>query len=132
MSQIPDNLKYTQSHEWILREGEIVTVGITDHAQELLGDLVFVELPENGTTVDAGEECAVLESVKAASDVYSPLSGEVVETNQEVADNPELVNQSPFGDGWLFKLKLNDEAELENLLDAAGYAGALEHSEEED
>jgi glycine cleavage system H protein len=122
MSNAPSDLKYTKSHEWIRVEGDgTVTVGITDHAQELLGDMVFVELPETGASFSSGEECAVVESVKAASDVYSPLSGEITAVNEALADTPETINQDPFGDGWIFKLKLGDESELGNLLDADGY-----------
>ena len=127
MSEIPSELKYTKSHEWVRDEGDgTVTIGITDHAQELLGDLVFVELPEEGGTVDAGSECAVVESVKAASDVYSPVSGEVTAVNEELADAPETVNQNAFGDGWLFKVKIEDASLLEDLLDADAYAEVVE------
>ncbi len=126
MSNIPDNLKYTESHEWVKDEGDgSVTVGITDHAQELLGDLVFVELPEVGAELSAGSECAVVESVKAASDVYSPVDGEVVAVNQDLADSPEAINEDPYG-AWIFKLKLSDPAQLDGLLDAAAYAEAAE------
>ncbi len=126
MSNIPDNLKYTKSHEWVKDEGDgSVTVGITDHAQELLGDLVFVELPEVGAELSAGSECAVVESVKAASDVYSPVDGEVVAVNEDLADSPEAINEAPYG-AWIFKLKLSDPAQLDGLLDAAAYAKAAE------
>ena len=126
MSNIPDNLKYTESHEWVKDEGDgSVTVGITDHAQELLGDLVFVELPEVGAELSAGSECAVVESVKAASDVYSPVDGEVVAVNEDLADSPEAINEDPYG-AWIFKLKLSDPAQLDGLLDAAAYAEAAE------
>lgn len=126
MSEIPEELKYTKSHEWVRDEGDgIVAVGITDHAQELLGDLVFVELPEVGGQLTAGGECAVVESVKAASDLYSPLDGEVVEVNQALADSPEAINESPY-ENWIFKLKMEDPAQLDGLLDAAAYAEALE------
>jgi len=122
MSKLPADLKYSKSHEWVRDEGDgTVTVGITDHAQELLGDLVFVELPEVGTPVVAEGECAVVESVKAASDIYSPLSGEIVEVNQALADAPESINEDAYGDGWIFKVKLSDSAELNDLLDADGY-----------
>jgi glycine cleavage system H protein len=126
MSSIPSDLKYAKSHEWVRAEGDVVTVGITDHAQELLGDLVFVDLPEVGTSVDTDGECGVVESVKAASDVYSPLAGEVVEVNAALADAPETINSDPYGEGWIFKLKLSDAAELDGLLDAAGYASHVE------
>jgi len=126
MSSIPSDLKYAKSHEWVRAEGDVVTVGITDHAQELLGDLVFVDLPEVGTSVETDGECGVVESVKAASDVYSPLAGEVVEVNAALADAPETINSDPYGEGWIFKLRLADAAELDGLLDAAGYASHVE------
>lgn len=127
MSQVAEGLRYTREHEWVRDEGDgTVTVGITDHAQELLGDLVFVELPQVGGQVQAGGEGAVVESVKAASDVYSPVTGEVVEVNQPLADTPELINQDPYGRGWIFRLRLGSPGELDGLLDAAGYAGFLE------
>jgi glycine cleavage system H protein len=110
-------------------EDGTVVIGITEHAQELLGDLVFVELPEVGDTVDAGNECAVVESVKAASDVYSPVSGEVIAVNEALADAPETVNQDAFGDGWLFQVKLSDPAQLEDLLDAEAYTEIVESEE---
>ncbi|GHE85884.1 glycine cleavage system protein GcvH [Thalassotalea profundi] len=129
MSNIPSELKYATSHEWVRNEGEgIVTVGITEHAQGLLGDMVFVELPEVGDNVSTGDDVAVAESVKAASDIYAPVSGEIVEVNEDLEDSPELVNSDAFGDGWMFKIKLDDESELESLLDAEGY----EHSIDED
>jgi glycine cleavage system H protein len=127
MSNVPNDLKYAKSHEWVRDEEDgTVFVGISDHAQELLGDLVFVELPEVGDTVDAGSECAVVESVKAASDVYSPVSGEVIAINEALADAPETVNQDAFGDGWLFQVKLSAPAELDDLLDADAYSEAVE------
>lgn len=127
MSNIPNELKYVASHEWIREEGEgVVTIGITEHAQDLLGDVVFVELPEVGDTVSAGDDAGVVESVKAASDVYAPLSGEVVAINEALEDSPELVNSDPYGDGWFFKLKLSDTAEMDDLLDADGYAAHCE------
>jgi len=126
MSNIPDNLKYSKSHEWVKDEGDgIVSVGITDHAQELLGDLVFVELPEVGANLSAGSECAVVESVKAASDVYSPVDGEVVAVNEDLADTPEAINEDPYG-AWIFKIKLSDASQLDNMLDAKAYAAAVE------
>lgn len=129
MSNIPDDLKYTSSHEWIRDEGDgTVAIGITDHAQELLGDLVFVELPEVGSDLGAGSECAVVESVKAASDVYSPLDGEVVEVNEELNDTPESINDTPY-ESWIFKLKLSEPDQLNALLDASGYAQAVESEE---
>ena len=130
MSELPSELKYSKSHEWVRDEGDgTVTIGITDHAQALLGDLVFVELPEPGTEVSAGTECAVVESVKAASDVYSPISGEVTEVNEALADAPEIINGDAFGEGWMFKVKLSDETELEELLDADGYADVMAEGE---
>jgi len=127
MSNIPSELKYATSHEWVRNEGDgIVTVGITEHAQDLLGDMVFVELPEVGDTVSTGDDCAVAESVKAASDIYAPISGEVVEINEDLEDSPELVNSDAFGDGWMFKVKLSDESELDALLDAEGYANSID------
>ena len=130
MSNIPNELKYAKSHEWVRDEEDgTVVIGISDHAQELLGDLVFVELPEVGDSVDAGNECAVVESVKAASDVYSPVSGEVTAVNEELADAPETVNQDAFGDGWLFQVKLSDAAQLDDLLDAEAYTEIVESEE---
>jgi glycine cleavage system H protein len=127
MSKVPEGLKYTSSHEWVRAESDgTVTVGITDHAQELLGDLVFVELPEVGRGVGSGEECGVVESVKAASDVYSPLAGEITAVNGALTDAPELVNQSPFADGWLFRLRPADSAALDRLLDAKAYQAQLD------
>lgn len=127
MSNVPGDLKYTKSHEWVRIEDDgTAVVGITDHAQAALGDLVFVETPEVGATFDAGDACAVVESVKAASDVYSPLAGEVVDANGDLADTPELVNQDPYGDGWIMKLRLDDTDELEELLDADDYEETLE------
>ncbi|SEL66853.1 glycine cleavage system H protein [Colwellia chukchiensis] len=127
MSNIPSELKYATSHEWVRNEGNgVVTVGITEHAQNLLGDMVFVELPEVGDAVSTGDDVAVAESVKAASDIYAPVTGEVVEINEELEDTPELVNSDAFGDGWLFKLKIEDEGELESLLDAEGYANSID------
>ena len=114
-------LKFTQDHEWLSVEGDTATIGITQHAQEQLGDLVFVELPKPGRSVDAGGAAAVVESVKAASDVYAPLSGEVVEANAELADTPQKVNESPYEGGWLFKLKLSDPKQMGELLAADAY-----------
>lgn len=122
MSNVPSDLKYAKSHEWVKREADgTVRIGITDHAQSALGDLVFVEVPKAGRTLAAGEACAVVESVKAASDVYAPIAGEVVESNAALADAPETLNQDPYGKGWMFRLKPSDPAELERLLDAAAY-----------
>ncbi|MGB5062695.1 MAG: glycine cleavage system protein GcvH [Candidatus Competibacter sp.] len=131
-SNIPTDLCYTESHEWARANDDgTVTVGITDHAQHLLGDLVFVEIPEVGRAVAAAESCAVVESVKAASDVYSPLEGVIVEVNEALADTPELINEDPYGEGWIFRLKT--AAALDGLLDAATYeAIALADDEDED
>lgn len=124
MSQIPAELLYTRSHEWLRREADgIVCVGITDHAQHLLGDLVYIELPETGRVVEAGEACSVVESVKAASDVYSPVAGTVCDTNPLLADAPERVNEDPYGDGWLFRLSVGELPA--DLLDAAAYEASL-------
>jgi glycine cleavage system H protein len=123
MSDIPANLKYTKSHEWVdVTDDGTVRVGITDHAQELLGDMVFVEVPEVDSEVKVGEECAVVESVKAASDVYSPVSGVVIAVNEELADSPDLVNRDCYGDGWIMQVKPADTAELDELLSAEDYA----------
>ena len=112
---------FTREHEWIKVDGETATVGITDHAQEALGDIVFTEVPEAGKQLSKGQEAAVVESVKAASDVYSPVTGEVIEGNQAVADDPSLVNSDPEGSGWFFKIKLADASELEGLMDEGAY-----------
>jgi len=121
-SKIPADLKYAKSHEWIRVTGDTAVVGITDHAQHELTDIVFVELPATGRTLKAGESCAVVESVKTASDIYSPAAGAVVETNKAVVDNPGLVNSDPYGAGWFFKLKLSAPGELDGLLSATDYA----------
>ena len=121
MTQVPADLKYAKSHEWIRVSGDSGTVGITDHAQHELTDVVFVELPQKGSKVKAGEACAVVESVKTASDIYSPVSGEVIEVNRTVVDNPSLVNSDPYGAGWFFKVKLSDPAEVNALLDPDHY-----------
>ena len=127
MSNIPSELKYATSHEWVRNEGDgTVTVGITEHAQDLLGDMVFVELPDVDDEISTGDDVAVAESVKAASDIYAPISGTVVEINEDLEDSPELVNSDAFGDGWLFKVKVDDAGELENLLDAEGYANSID------
>ena len=129
MSHAPDDLKFLASHEWIrLSDDNVVVVGISDHAQEQLGDVVFVELPGIGDSVVSGDEAAVVESVKAASEVYSPFTGEVVEVNDALEDNPELVNSSPYDDGWFFKLKVSDE-NLENIhsfMNADNYLSRLD------
>ncbi|HEU0008989.1 MAG TPA: glycine cleavage system protein GcvH [Verrucomicrobiae bacterium] len=121
-SKVPADLKYAKSHEWLRLAGDIATVGITDHAQHELTDVVFVELPAVGRKVKAAEACAVVESVKTASDIYSPVSGEVLEVNKALADNPALVNSDPYGAGWFFKLKLSAPAEAGALLSAADYS----------
>ncbi len=118
---VPADLKYAKSHEWVRIEGDTATIGITDHAQHELTDVVFVELPAAGRKVAAGEACAVVESVKTASDIYSPLSGEVVSVNPALAQHPEMVNREPYAGGWFFNLKLAQPAELSRLLDAAAY-----------
>lgn len=126
MSDIPENLKYTKDHEWIAESDDgTAIVGITDHAQEALGDLVFVELPEMHRDVASGDVCAVVESVKAASDVYSPISGNVAEVNVALDDAPERVNEDPYGEGWLFRLTPSSPTELEELLDADAYGRVL-------
>ena len=123
MSNIPDDLKYASTHEWIsVNEDGLVTVGISDHAQEALGDIVFVELPEAGASVNSKEEIAVVESVKAASDIYSPLTGEVVEINESLLDSPETVNASPYELGWFFKIRMDNEAELDDLMNSESYS----------
>lgn len=127
MSEVPTDLRYTSSHEWVrLEEDGSVTVGITDHAQEALGDLVFVELPEVGTSLSQGDACCVVESVKAASDIYMPITGEVVDTNQALVDEPEIINNSCYDDGWIFKIQPADEDDVEQLMDASTYESELE------
>jgi glycine cleavage system H protein len=130
MSEIPADLKYTKSHEWVKQEDDgTVLVGITDHAQDLLGDMVYVEQPETGNELEAEEACAVVESVKAASDVYSPVSGEVIEANEKLADTPELVNNDPYGEGWLMRLRPADSLEVEQLMDAEAYTAHVASEE---
>lgn len=119
---LPKDLRYAETHEWVRRDGDVVTIGITDHAQQQLGELVFVELPDVGREVSAAESTAVVESVKAASDVYAPVSGTITEVNTALEDSPEAVNESAFESGWLFRIKLSDETQLEGLLDADAYA----------
>jgi glycine cleavage system H protein len=127
MSNIPEELKYTESHEWVSLDADgSARIGITDHAQEALGDLVFVELPAVGDNIDQGDACAVVESVKAASDIYSPLTGEVLAVNDSLEDDPGIVNADPYGDGWLYSVSLADAGELEGLMDAEAYAESLE------
>lgn len=124
---VPSNLRYAKTHEWASEPDDgVVTVGITDFAQDQLGDVVFVELPETGEHVDAEQSIAVVESVKTASDIYAPVSGTIVAVNSELDDNPERINEAPYGDGWLFKIEIDDVDDLDALLDAAGYAEVAE------
>jgi glycine cleavage system H protein len=129
MSDVPTELKFLSSHEWVLVEGDVATVGVSDHAQELLGDLVYVELPEVGTTVAAGDSVGVIESVKAASDTYAPIAGEIIEINEDLEDAPERINVDPYGDGWMYKMSIEDAEELENLLDAEAYSISIADDE---
>ena len=122
---VPNNLKYAKSHEWVRVEGETAVVGISDHAQHELTDIVYVELPPVGDRVEAGKECAVVESVKAASDIYAPVTGDIVAVNEELTRTPELVNQDSYGKGWMFKVKLSDLAELGELLSPTDYAAHI-------
>ena len=127
MSDLPGDLKFLSSHEWARVESDgTITIGISDHAQDLLGDIVFVELPEIGQSVDAENDTAIVESVKAASDIYSPLSGEVIEVNSLLEDQPEIINSSPYEDGWFFKLAPSDLGELDNLLSPEDYSEVCE------
>lgn len=131
MSEVPNDLKYTRDHEWVRTEDDsTVTVGITDHAQAQLGDLVFVEVPELGTSFGAGDAAAVVESVKAASDVYAPVAGEVVEANEDLADSPELINNDPYGEGWIYKLKIENPDALSELLGPDDYEAYAESEED--
>ncbi|WP_240126484.1 glycine cleavage system protein GcvH [Thermomonas alba] len=130
MSEIPGDLKFLKSHEWIRVEGGgKATVGISDHAQSLLGDLVYVELPNVGDVIEAGNACAVVESVKAASDVYAPVSGKVIEVNAALADKPETINEDPYGDGWMFVIEMSDPDQLSELLGPDDYAELLEQED---
>lgn len=127
MSEIPQELKYTKSHEWVQSNQDgSVTVGITDHAQDLMGDMVYVDLPEVGAKLEVGQDCAVVESVKAASDVYTPVSGEIVEVNAAVIDNPDMLNKDPYGEGWMFRLEPSNAADLDGLMDADAYNELVE------
>lgn len=127
MSEAPDDLKYSKSHEWMRDNGDgTITIGITDHAQEQLGDLVYVEVPEAGRELEVGEACAVVESVKAASDVYAPITATVIECNEELADTPEAINQDAYGSGWLIRVKPADDNQLANMLDAVDYLELIE------
>ncbi|MDP2226180.1 MAG: glycine cleavage system protein GcvH [Moraxellaceae bacterium] len=121
MSKSPTELKYAATHEWARVEGDIVTVGITEHAQDALGDLVYIELPEVGDSLKAADEAGVVESVKAASDIYAPVTGEVIEVNAALVDSPEIVNNDPYHDGWMYKIRMTDAAELDDLLSADDY-----------
>ena len=129
MSEVPSELKFLISHEWVLIEGNIATVGVSDHAQELLGDLVYVELPEQGSTVAAGDSVGVIESVKTASDTYAPVSGEVIEVNEELEGAPERINDDAYGDGWMYKIAMEDAEEVSDLLDADAYSEAIADDE---
>lgn len=129
MSEIPSDRQYAKSHEWIQRDGDHVIVGITAHAQEALGDLVFVEVPEVGETLSVDDAFAVIESVKAASDIYAPISGEVVAVNEQLEDAPELINDDPYGDGWLVKMTIGDEADLDALLDNKAYQKVIDEED---
>ena len=124
-SNVPSDLKYAKSHEWVRVQGSRAIVGITDHAQHELTDVVFVELPAVGRSVAAGEACAVVESVKTASDIYSPVSGKIVATNPALADNPALVNTAPYGDGWFYEIELSNPGDLDGLLDPTAYAAQV-------
>jgi glycine cleavage system H protein len=125
MSNVPSELKFLSSHEWVAVDGDVATIGVSDHAQELLGDLVFVELPETGSAVSAGDSVAVIESVKAASDTYAPVSGEIIEVNEELENSPERINDDPYGDGWMYRVKMDDPGEVADLLDADSYMNAI-------
>ena len=130
MSNVPKELRYTKSHEWVRKNADgTLTIGISDHAQELLGDLVFVDTPESGSSFEQGDDCAVVESVKAASDVYCPIAGEVIEANGLLADAPETINSDPYGEGWIFSLKPEDDSEFDSLMSADEY---VEHVASED
>lgn len=122
MSEFPGELKYSKSHEWVrIEEDGSVTVGITDHAQDLMGDMVFVELPETGNDYGTGDDCAVVESVKAASDIYAPIAGQVTAVNDALADTPEILNSDPYGEGWIYRMQPEDSGELDELMDANAY-----------
>jgi len=127
MSQSPQELRYVSSHEWVRLEDDLtVTIGITDHAQEALGDVVFVELPDVGAQLGAGDEAGVVESVKAASDIYAPIGGEIIAINENLEDSPEVINADPYGDGWFFRMRLNDVADLDELMSAEQYDASCE------
>src|SRR5262245_27786737 len=128
--EFPEDLKYTREHEWVSIEGSVATIGITDHAQEQLGDVVFVELPGVGDRIEKADAFGVVESTKAVSDVYAPLSGEVTEVNDDLPDNPELINEDPYGDGWMVKITIGDRADLDDLMRAEEYRQYIEKSTE--
>ncbi len=132
MSDVPEDLKYTEDHEWVMVEDNVATVGITDHAQIELGDITFVELPEDDISVTAGDEAATVESVKAASPIYSPVSGQVGEVNVDLEETPENLNHDPYGAGWIFKVEMSDPAELEKLMSASDYEQFLKSQENQD
>lgn len=129
--KFPENLRYTDEHEWILQDGSLVTVGITDYAQGRLGDVVFVEMPAIGTRLKRGEAVGVVESVKAASDVYAPVGGEVVETNETLIEHPEYVNLSPYNDGWMVRIKMNEPSEISQLMDGGAYGELVKKESKE-
>jgi len=126
MSEVPDELRYTKEHEWIRIEGDTVTIGVTDYAQDALTDVVWVELPEIGAVVESMESFASVESVKSVSEIYAPVGGEVIEVNDSLEDSPEQINEDPYGNGWICKMSIADASELENLLDGATYRGLIE------
>jgi len=126
--ELPEDLKYTREHEWVSIDGTLATIGITDHAQEQLGDVVFVELPAVGDRVEKADAFGVVESTKAVSDVYAPISGEVAEVNDDLPDNPELINEDPYGDGWMVKVTIGDKADLDDLMTADEYRKFIEES----
>jgi glycine cleavage system H protein len=128
--EFPEDLKYSREHEWVLVEENVVTVGITDFAQEQLGDVVFVELPAVGDSVTKDEAFGVVESVKAVSDIYAPVSGTVVEINDDLPESPEMINEDPYGDGWIIKIEISDRTDLDDLLDAVAYQQYVEEQEE--
>jgi glycine cleavage system H protein len=129
MGQFPDNLYYNSTHEWLELQDDEATIGITDHAQHQLGDIVFVELPIVGDEIERGEEVAAVESVRTEADIYSPVSGEVIAVNEELKDNPSLVNQAPYAEGWLYKVKVSDSESLRDMLSSEGYQGGLQGDE---
>jgi glycine cleavage system H protein len=125
MSNVPTELKYNEAHDWIQIEGDIATVGITDHAQSCLGDITYIELPQAGQTLQSGDDCVVVESLKAASEIVMPLSGEILEVNEAIVDAPETVNKDPYGQGWFFRIRISNPAEADSLMDAEAYKELL-------